>query len=336
MRVLALLACGAAAVAPDWPAVRARGANASFSFPAFYVGGAAKCGTTTLSAWFAQHPRVLAPRVKEPFFFGKTEASQRRDMPDYFRDLRLESWWNDSSRATFDGTASYLVDKDPHTLYSLRAANPAIKLVVVFREPVTRAVSYLQHAAANVLKRERHGRAPDAKYPTCLLGGSLDACARNGALAAHLERYGAAARRALAVFDRRQFYFATMEALIAAPAAVFGDMLGFLGLEEAPLDFGQYGHSHSSDQPYNLSARAYGDLVHAAGRDADDLDGATGDAAFTAGWRDLWRAQRAQCDSPAFGRAGECYVYMNVATTLSRTALLDMMTARHVQLRVSR
>ena len=83
-------------------------------------------------------------------------------------------------------------------------------------------------------------------------------------------------------------------------------------------------------------ARAYGDLVHAASRDADDLDGATGDAAFTAGWRDLWRAQRAQCDSPAFGRAGECYVYMNVATTLSRTALLDMMTARHVQLRVSR
>ena len=90
-----------------------------------------------------------------------------------------------------------------------------------------------------MLKRERHGRAPDAKYPTCLLGGSLDACARTGALAAHLERYGAAARRALAVFDRRQFYFATMEALIAAPAAVFGDMLGFLGLEEAPLDFGQ-------------------------------------------------------------------------------------------------
>ena len=57
MRVLALLACGAAATAPDWPAVRARGANASFSFPAFYVGGAAKCGTTTLSAWFAQHGR---------------------------------------------------------------------------------------------------------------------------------------------------------------------------------------------------------------------------------------------------------------------------------------
>ncbi|KAH8054296.1 sulfotransferase domain-containing protein [Aureococcus anophagefferens] len=83
MRVLALLACGAAAT-PDWPAVRARGANASFSFPAFYVGGAAKCGTTTLSAWFAQHPRVLAPRVKEPFFFGKTETAQRRDMPDYF------------------------------------------------------------------------------------------------------------------------------------------------------------------------------------------------------------------------------------------------------------
>ena len=137
MRVLALLACGAAAKTPDWPAVRARGANASFSFPAFYVGGAAKCGTTTLSAWFAQHPRVLAPRVKEPFFFGKTETAQRRDMPDYFRDLRLESWWNDSSRATFDGTASYLVDKDPHTLYSLRAANPSIKLVVVFREPVT-------------------------------------------------------------------------------------------------------------------------------------------------------------------------------------------------------
>lgn len=198
MRVLALLACGAAAT-PDWPAVRARGANASFSFPAFYVGGAAKCGTTTLSAWFAQHPRVLAPLVKEPFFFGKTETAQRRDMPDYFRDLRLESWWNDSSRATFDGTASYLVDKDPHTLSSLRAANPSIKLVVVFREPVTRAISYLQHAAANVLKRERHGRAPDAKYPTCLLGGSLDACARTGALAAHLERYGAAARRALAV-----------------------------------------------------------------------------------------------------------------------------------------
>ena len=330
--LLAILPTAAAAEArcADWACVRAHAAEASsrFPFPAFYVGGAAKCGTTTLSSWFSLHPQVVKPLQKEPFYFTREAGEQASGREAYMRTLGLEEWWANGSLATFDGTASYVTTRGTGTMASLFAANPKIKFVLVFREPVTRAISYLQHAAANVLKSEKRGHAPKGGYPDCLARRSLAECADLDLIAPNLERYGRVAGW-LEVFPRDQFFFVTMERMVADPAAVFAAMQAFLGLATfVDLDFDAAGHRRSADLPYNMSSARYARLVAAAAADARDLDAATGDANFTAGWRDLWRAQQTQCDSPHSGRVGECYIFMQDPPALSRTQLLDAVATR--------
>ena len=38
------------------------------TFPNFVIGGAPKCGTSSLFSWLADHPQVCGSSVKEPFF----------------------------------------------------------------------------------------------------------------------------------------------------------------------------------------------------------------------------------------------------------------------------
>lgn len=310
----------------DWGCVRSHAAATSsrFAFPAFYVGGAAKCGTTTLASWFSGHPQVLAPLRKEPFFFTQSPARQAATRASYYETLRLDSWWTNGSLATFDGSASYVVHSSATTAPSLFAANPTMKLVLLFREPVTRAVSYLQHTASHVVKAaKRHSvqKGSNSTWADCLAVRSLDACASLGAVAAHLENYGRSVNRWLDVAPKSSFFFATLEDLVSDPAPVFGRMQAFVGLDVfTDLDFDPSGHNRSTDVPYNMSADNYRRLVKKASADADDLDAAVS-RTFTKGWRALWRAQAAQCDSPTSGTRGECYIFMNIFTSVDGAKL---------------
>jgi len=39
--------------------------------PNFFIIGASKCGTTSLSAWLAEHPNIYMSPVKEPWVFSR-------------------------------------------------------------------------------------------------------------------------------------------------------------------------------------------------------------------------------------------------------------------------
>jgi len=39
--------------------------------PNFFIIGAPKCGTTSMAAWLAEHPRVYMSSVKEPYYYSK-------------------------------------------------------------------------------------------------------------------------------------------------------------------------------------------------------------------------------------------------------------------------
>lgn len=134
--------------------------------PSFFIIGANKCGTSSLYRYLLMHPSVLPCAEKEPNFFGVRSPDEiARDIDEYFALFPtiedrgpLTFDWHESDIAGTPGlttvvvergtdrrqiageaTASTFYDVDPALLH---AHLPDVKLVVVVREPVSRAYSH--------------------------------------------------------------------------------------------------------------------------------------------------------------------------------------------------
>lgn len=109
--------------------------------PDFFIVGAPKCGTLSMSQYLGQHPEVFMTHVKEPYFFGPDLG---RDSPYRDRDLYLSlfSAARDEKRV---GEASV------RYLYSERAAeeikefDPRARIIVMLRDPVEMLYSMHGH-----------------------------------------------------------------------------------------------------------------------------------------------------------------------------------------------
>jgi hypothetical protein len=125
------------------------GSNARMKFPNFLIIGAQKCGTTWLSNMLRQHPEVGASTKNELQFFnynyhlgmswylnqfpdqhGKTAVGEFT--PNYF-------WTSDRATGESPPDSHFRVPE------RVAATYPDMKLVVLLREPVSRAVSAYYH-----------------------------------------------------------------------------------------------------------------------------------------------------------------------------------------------
>jgi hypothetical protein len=131
-----------------------------------FVVGAAKSGTTTLADYLSMHPEVFVSPVKEPNHFGSDirvedfssafKANTHLDEKDYFKREELEprqvSWVRDplNYHKLFEKGSDYTRRADCSTsyLYSENAAeeiftyNPNARIIIVLRNPITRAFSH--------------------------------------------------------------------------------------------------------------------------------------------------------------------------------------------------
>lgn len=110
-------------------------ARAAPRLPDFVILGAAKCGTTTLFEYLNRHPRVFAPREKEPGFFAD----------------KFERGW-DWYHALYAGASRDQICGDASTVYTwwreyprcaarLGRHLPHAKLIYIMRHPVERTYS---------------------------------------------------------------------------------------------------------------------------------------------------------------------------------------------------
>lgn len=112
----------------------------------FMIIGAQKAGTTALSHFLSQHPDVAMAKGKEVHLF---------DAPDYSTDWAANDI-NQRYAANFDGVSTAVLwgEATPIYLYrpeiipELKRYNPALKLIVILRDPVERAISHYEMEAA--------------------------------------------------------------------------------------------------------------------------------------------------------------------------------------------
>ncbi len=127
--------------------------------PDFLIIGAQKCGSSSLHAILAEHPRIFLPRG-EVFFFDIDDIEQHSDFfiptPQgwTFHDLDgdLDSYLPWYRGLFADAPEGALLGEDSTTYLASRKAPqriaqllPGVKLVAILRDPVRRAYSHYWH-----------------------------------------------------------------------------------------------------------------------------------------------------------------------------------------------
>jgi len=191
----------------------------------FLVAGAQKAGTTALFDYLSELPALELPSAKEAHFF---DDEQRVDWnaPDYGAYHAL---FSNPARLWGEATPIYLYW--PNALERIRAYNPAMKLILLFRDPVERAWSHWKMEYARGKESEpfawciREGRARMAEaepYPGF------------HRVYSYVERgfYGRQLARAQELFPREQILILQSQDLRRDPMSTIAAVSRFLGVAE--------------------------------------------------------------------------------------------------------
>lgn len=197
----------------------------------FSIVGVQKSGTSTLSALFNAHRNIArAPRKEVHYFDDDTRDWAHTDHAAYRTPRRRRVHLHMG-----DATPRYL--PWPGALERMRAYNPDMRLIAVFRDPLDRLFSHW------MMLRHRHGAAgpdwdeftawrpeglPDS-IPTDLQGrGDPKRFQRaSGVLRGY---YGSQVRRGLSLFPRDQWLFMDFASLLADHPRHLDQGTDFLGL----------------------------------------------------------------------------------------------------------
>ena len=118
-----------------------------------FIVGAAKCGTTSLYNYLAQHQEVFFPQVKEPNYYSSIESRIKehyiKPKPQKFYQYKIirspEIYFSlfDKSKThkiVGESSTSYLWDKD--AALNIHNDFPEAKIIIMLRNPIKRAFSH--------------------------------------------------------------------------------------------------------------------------------------------------------------------------------------------------
>jgi Sulfotransferase domain len=198
--------------------------------PDFVIAGAAKCGTTALFTYLAQHPSVAVPTEKEPGFFSADIPGGMSDPEEY--------------RALFAAAPAHCLSGEASTryLYSrvaierLIAHNPRVKVIVLLRNPIDAVCSLhgyaYRYGHESIGDFERAWRAQGTRlgYEQAASRGDRPLIEYDYRATYH---YAEQVRRVFEHVPPPQRLFVVYEEFFARPAAQYAGVLDFLSLAPA-------------------------------------------------------------------------------------------------------
>lgn len=178
------------------------------ALPDFLIIGAMKCGTTTLAAQLAAQDGLFITTPKEPNFFSD-DAIYARGLPWY------ERLFDAAKPGDLLGEASTHYTKRPNhpqTLERLLPVLPRVKLILMIRNPLERAVSHYIH-----------------DWSMGTMPANIDAAFEQHPDLIDYGRYAYQLEPWIAAFGRDALFVTSLEAMTAAPADLLDRVGAFLG-----------------------------------------------------------------------------------------------------------
>lgn len=207
--------------------------------PDWIVIGAQRCGTSSLYEYIVSHPLVGRSAVEEIHYFDKHYqqgiAWYRGHFPLRLR-MRIATLGRGAPPSAGESTPNYL--SHPLAAQRIFHALPAVRLLVLLRNPVDRAYSHFHH--------ERDlGNEPLPTFEEALrseqsrMQGEMERILAEDAYYSFPQHhfsyvtrglYAVQLERLFALFPRERVLVLSSEHLLQDPAAVYARVLQFLGL----------------------------------------------------------------------------------------------------------
>ena len=214
----------------------------------FVIGGVQKAGTTALARYLGAHPRLLLPRDKEAHVFDAPDFDEAATPSQL--DARYAPLFDAPPDDSLHGDATPFYLFRPEVVARIARYNPAMRWIVLLRDPVERAVS--QHH----MERQRGDERWPLPLALLLERGRLRRDAGNFARGSSLRRHSYRARgdyarqldALFARFPREQVLMLRSDELRAEPASVVARTCEFLGVS-APGSEATYAPVFTGDYP---------------------------------------------------------------------------------------
>ena len=224
--------------------------------PSFLICGGQRCGTTSLYRALAAHPAVLkAVLHKGVHYFDLNYARGMSWYKGHF-PLRVSG---DKIRDKY-GIPAQTFESSPYYMYHPQAAAriardlPAVKLVVLVRDPVERAYSQHAHEVARGFEPERDFGAALTLEPARLRRQEEQLAADPSYYSFSHQHHAYRARGEYARYltalaehvDRDRIHVVESERFFAEPEQVYDEVLAFLGL---PVDMSRPAFDRHNARP---------------------------------------------------------------------------------------
>ncbi|XP_028826966.1 heparan sulfate glucosamine 3-O-sulfotransferase 3B1 [Denticeps clupeoides] len=200
------------------PRLSGDGSFGARELPQAIIIGVKKGGTRALLEFLRVHPDVRAAGAETHFF----DRFYERGL-DWYRSLMPRTL---EGQITMEKTPSYFVTREaPRHVYAM---NRLTKLIVVVRDPVTRAISDYTQTRTKSPGLPSFQNLAFKNITTGLIDTSWSAV-HIGIYAKHLDNW-------LRYFPLSRFLFVSGERLVADPAGEMGRVQDFLGLKRVVTD----------------------------------------------------------------------------------------------------
>ena len=206
--------------------------------PDFLVIGAPKAGTTALHVALAGHPSLYMSAIKEPKFFLSDGPPPAKGGPGDALTYREHVWRRQDYEALFDpappgtlrgeSTPLYLYDRT--AMRRIHDKIPAVKLIVILRDPVERAHSNWTHLWSAGLEPVGDFVRACADEERRIAAGWASFWHYTG-----LGRYGEQLEYLFTLFPREQVLVIRYRRLVDEPVQTLDRICAFLGVAQGVL-----------------------------------------------------------------------------------------------------
>lgn len=192
----------------------------------FLVCGVQKGGTTALDNWLRSHPDIGMPERKELHFFDNEKLVR---LPERIRYRYYHSFFDgcDPKKVLGEVTPAYIWWEN--ALERIRHYRPDIKLIVIFRDPVSRAFSHW-----NMERRDGRESRPFGEAIRATYGPGTKT--RQHRVFSYVERgfYAQQLERLRSMFPGERIHCLRQDALWEDPKRALGGLADFLEVGPFP------------------------------------------------------------------------------------------------------